>query len=220
MNQATNSECGCKFMAPRLSILLYWPNIVGYIRAIFLIYGLFIFRTKPLLGGALFICSMLLDMLDGFLARFLHQDSKFGETLDYALDRAAVAAFFIIQILLYPQYAFIFILLLQLDILAHFFHLKSTHLQNKKSHKDLDKEMSWPLRIYYANRWTLTLICMFHDLFFVALYFHYFSPNLLVTILGCVAFPVFVLKTIIHIAKIFSASSVLLNNDVVKNRVQ
>jgi len=47
-----------------------------------------------LLGGALVLVSGLLDLLDGALARFTKQTTKFGAILDSTVDRVSEAAIF------------------------------------------------------------------------------------------------------------------------------
>ncbi len=47
-----------------------------------------------LLGGALVLVSGLLDLLDGALARFTKQATKFGAILDSTVDRVSEAAIF------------------------------------------------------------------------------------------------------------------------------
>ncbi|GAI48957.1 unnamed protein product, partial [marine sediment metagenome] len=47
-----------------------------------------------LLGGALVLVSGLFDLLDGALARFTKQSTKFGAILDSTIDRLSEAAIF------------------------------------------------------------------------------------------------------------------------------
>jgi len=47
-----------------------------------------------LLGGVLVLVSGLFDLLDGALARFTKQSTKFGAILDSAVDRISEAAIF------------------------------------------------------------------------------------------------------------------------------
>lgn len=66
-------------------VLFYVPNIVGYIRLSLLVASLVAFDW-PLVFLALFGISVLLDGLDGYLARKLNQTSAFGAWFDVLID--------------------------------------------------------------------------------------------------------------------------------------
>ncbi|KAL3858087.1 hypothetical protein ACJMK2_012701 [Sinanodonta woodiana] len=66
-------------------VLLFVPNIIGYIRLLLLIVSL-IFYSKPLLFLSLYGISVLFDGFDGFLARKLNQTSAFGAWFDVVID--------------------------------------------------------------------------------------------------------------------------------------
>ncbi len=193
------------------SILLYWPNLVGYLRIVLLIAGLAIVLKAPLLGFFILLTSGLMDALDGFLARTLKQSSKFGAILDYALDRATVASFFVLLCIAYPTYWLLFNSLLSLDIMSHLFHLIASHAQKKKSHKEISQQEPLLLRLYYANRFNLTTTCLMHDLFLGFLFLHAYFPLLSVKLLALVMFPGFLFKTLIHIAKVIRSSHILID---------
>lgn len=66
-------------------VLLYWPNIIGYIR-ICLLFSAWSFYDTPAAFLPLYSSSILLDGVDGWLARRLKQVSKFGAWLDVVVD--------------------------------------------------------------------------------------------------------------------------------------
>ncbi|CAH1801376.1 unnamed protein product [Owenia fusiformis] len=66
-------------------ILLYVPNIIGYIR-ILLIATSISFYWQPPVFLTLYILSVLLDGLDGYAARQLNQISAFGAWFDVVID--------------------------------------------------------------------------------------------------------------------------------------
>lgn len=60
----------------RTRVLLYWPNIVDYIRiamAVGTFFGPWDQREMPLLFAALYVAGFFLDGVDGILARSLNQ---------------------------------------------------------------------------------------------------------------------------------------------------
>lgn len=65
-------------MKSKLQVLLYLPNIIGYIRIV-LLYFFYMMEGKRLpIGIALCIISHVLDGVDGFVARLFNQCSEFG----------------------------------------------------------------------------------------------------------------------------------------------
>jgi CDP-diacylglycerol--inositol 3-phosphatidyltransferase len=69
-----------------LPVVLYLPNVLGYIRIALAFYALHQAKTNPTLAIPLFIGSAFLDWFDGVLARRLQQTSSFGILLDIAAD--------------------------------------------------------------------------------------------------------------------------------------
>jgi hypothetical protein len=71
----------------RIPILLYVPNILGYIRIIFAFIGLYYsILQQPIIAIIIWILASVLDMFDGILARLLHQTSQIGILLDIIAD--------------------------------------------------------------------------------------------------------------------------------------
>uniref|UniRef100_A0A3Q1FXI6 Uncharacterized LOC110955868 n=1 Tax=Acanthochromis polyacanthus TaxID=80966 RepID=A0A3Q1FXI6_9TELE len=68
-----------------MGVLLYWPNIVGYIR-IGLVFAAWAAYNTPALFVPLYSVSIALDGVDGWLARRLGQTSRFGAWLDVVVD--------------------------------------------------------------------------------------------------------------------------------------
>ncbi|KAM9359104.1 uncharacterized protein ABDE67_002251 [Symphorus nematophorus] len=68
-----------------LKVLLYWPNIIGYIR-IGLVFAAWAAYETPSLFVPLYSVSIALDGVDGWLARRLGQSSRFGAWLDVVVD--------------------------------------------------------------------------------------------------------------------------------------
>ncbi len=194
----------------KLKVLLYLPNIVGYIRIVLILLGLSIFHQYPVMGYFILGLSAGLDMLDGFLARIFNQTSKFGAILDYALDRATTACYYFIISIVYPDLWIPSILLLNLDIIGHYFHLQSSHVQNKSSHKNSEDDDPWIIRMYFINRFVLTASCLTSDLFLFFLFLYKFYPNPLVMASMLFCLPGFVFKNCVNIAKIFRSSSILI----------
>ncbi|XP_076590926.1 uncharacterized protein LOC143323147 [Chaetodon auriga] len=68
-----------------LEVLLYWPNIIGYIR-IGLVFAAWAVYETPAVFVSLYSVFIALDGVDGWLARRLGQSSGFGAWLDVVVD--------------------------------------------------------------------------------------------------------------------------------------
>ncbi|XP_078022981.1 uncharacterized protein LOC117259843 isoform X1 [Epinephelus lanceolatus] len=68
-----------------LHVLLYWPNIIGYIRIGLVLSAWAAFET-PAVFVSLYSIFIALDGVDGWLARRLCQSSRFGAWLDVVVD--------------------------------------------------------------------------------------------------------------------------------------
>ncbi|XP_024113856.1 CDP-diacylglycerol--glycerol-3-phosphate 3-phosphatidyltransferase isoform X2 [Oryzias melastigma] len=68
-----------------LKVLLYWPNIIGYLRISLVFAACSVYGT-PVAFLWLYLVSAALDGVDGWLARRLRQRSRFGAWLDVVVD--------------------------------------------------------------------------------------------------------------------------------------
>ncbi|GCB73474.1 uncharacterized protein [Scyliorhinus torazame] len=68
-----------------LKILLYVPNVIGYIRILLLLVCWWTFNY-PVVFFPCYVISIILDGFDGYAARKLNQVSEFGAWFDVAID--------------------------------------------------------------------------------------------------------------------------------------
>ncbi|CAL8360133.1 unnamed protein product [Merluccius merluccius] len=66
-------------------VLLYWPNIIGYVRIVLVLMSWVVFR-RPAVFIPLYSVSIALDGVDGWAARRLGQTSRLGAWLDVVVD--------------------------------------------------------------------------------------------------------------------------------------
>lgn len=95
--------------------------------------------------------SCLLDAFDGAAARRYNQSTKFGAVLDMVTDRCTTGCLLCFLSSAYPQYTFIFQLLISVDLASHYIHMYSTLNQGVTSHKKIPADQHWLLRLYYGN---------------------------------------------------------------------
>ncbi|KAL0453340.1 UNVERIFIED_CONTAM: putative CDP-diacylglycerol--inositol 3-phosphatidyltransferase 2 [Sesamum latifolium] len=127
-----------------LTVYLYVPNIIGYVRILMNCFAFAICFKDKYLFSVLYFVSFACDALDGWFARKLNQVSTFGAVLDMVTDRPGM----------------IFLSLLALDIASHWLQMYSSFLVGKASHKDVKDSSSWLFKLYYGNRKFMGYCCV------------------------------------------------------------
>lgn len=98
------------------------PICEGYVRVILAIVAFYYIR-QPELFLPLYGVSCLLDVADGYAARWLGQCSRFGSVLDMVTDRCSTAGLLCHLCSVYPQWTLAFQLLVALDLSSHYMHM-------------------------------------------------------------------------------------------------
>jgi phosphatidylglycerophosphate synthase len=183
---------------------IYWstPNIICYLRALMILVPLATALTRPIITLVFLIGSISLDVVDGALARHLKQESRLGQMLDYAIDRATLSICCIILAVLIPNYWWFFSFILMLDLSSHFAHLYRTVFCKQQHHKKTSKKQNLLIRLYYDKRQAMFFACASHDLFLAAIYTNHFFPANWDLALIWLFIPGFIFKTVIHILQI------------------
>jgi CDP-diacylglycerol--inositol 3-phosphatidyltransferase len=189
------------------------------VRLVFSIGAFTYAKTHPNTFLFMYFFSYLLDEFDGMLARRYNQISNFGGILDMIIDRISTAALLATLSILYPEHYFLFISLLMLDIGSHWLQTHSALLTvgAKDNHKNLD-EPFWLLTIYYQSRLALSLIGWLAEIFLAQIYYLFFfkdaflNPIFMHTLY--ISFPFYILKQIISVLQIFSASDRIIRHDL------
>jgi CDP-diacylglycerol--inositol 3-phosphatidyltransferase len=127
---------------------LWWPNIVGYSRVVlaFAAYG-FAAARWDVCFFCLYLGSQFLDVVDGALARRLHQCSTFGAVLDMVIDRTSNACMCILIASVAAHLTPLLCALSTLDVASHWFAVVATSVQRGRSHKKMSTH--WLLQLYY-----------------------------------------------------------------------
>ncbi|KAF3526524.1 hypothetical protein F2Q69_00050996 [Brassica cretica] len=171
----------------KLSVYLYIPNIVGYMRVVsncvafvllcvsptkhsspsfissaFVVMlwmaGALVYLTKPRLAITVIICTRKLE-LDSFLL-LSSSVSTFGAVLDMVTDRVSTACLLVILSQVYRP-SLVFLSLLALDIASHWLQMYS--------HKDVKDSTSWLFRLYYGNRIFMCYCCVSCEVLYIIL---------------------------------------------------
>lgn len=132
------------------NVLLYYPNLIGYIRVLFMAIAFYYASIKDsnwMLSTIFYGLAFFGDVVDGYVARAFNQCSEFGGVLDMVTDRVSTGGLLAILIPLYPQYAFSFVMLIVLDISSHWFHVMSV-TSHHKSKEALDTREVRRLKLF------------------------------------------------------------------------
>ncbi|CAI9786409.1 unnamed protein product [Fraxinus pennsylvanica] len=152
-----------------LTVYLYVPNIIGYIRIILNCFAFAICFKNKYLFSVLYFISFACDALDGWFARKLNQVSTFGAVLDMVTDRISTACLLVILSQVYRP-GFVFLSLLAIDIASHWLQMYSSFLVGKTSHKDVKDSSNWLFRAYYGNRKFMGYCCVSCEVLYIILF--------------------------------------------------
>lgn len=197
------------------NVFLFIPNLIGYARIVLAISSFYFMPTDYVLTTITYLTSGLLDAFDGYAARYFNQSTMFGAMLDMLTDRCVTTALQVMLALFYPNYTFVFQILICLDISSHWIHVQSSLLKGGASHKKIDLSGNFFLRIYYHSRIVLFLMCAGNELFFCMLYLIHFTSGPLVSV-GNISFglwvamawltlPVCIVKQVISVIQLIVA---------------
>ncbi|KAJ0233586.1 CDP-diacylglycerol--inositol 3-phosphatidyltransferase 2 [Hirschfeldia incana] len=153
----------------KLSVYLYIPNIVGYMRVILNCIAFAVCFSNKTLFSLLYFFSFCCDAVDGWCARKFNQVSTFGAVLDMVTDRVSTACLLVILSQIYRP-SLVFLSLLALDIASHWLQMYSTFLSGKTSHKDVKDSTSWLFRLYYGNRMFMGYCCVSCEVLYIILF--------------------------------------------------
>ncbi|WAR03860.1 CDIPT-like protein [Mya arenaria] len=179
------------------NVFLFIPNIVDYFRVVFAFASFYYMPSDPWLASVLYIVR-----------------SKLGAMLDQLIDRMTTMCLCAALCHFYPKYMLFFQASMAIDIVSHWFHLQSSLMTGKTSHKVLDLSANPVLRHYYHNKLILFIMCSANELFFCMLYLCYFTegPTVLFGVGLCrlilyVCAPLSFIKTGISLVQLGAAMS-------------
>ncbi|KAL5730733.1 CDP-diacylglycerol--inositol 3-phosphatidyltransferase [Ranunculus cassubicifolius] len=127
-----------------LSVYLYVPNIIGYIRILMNIVAFARCFSDKKLFSALYFISFVCDGIDGWFARKFNQVSTFGAVLDMVTDRVSTACLLAV--------------------------LSQIYRPGKASHKDVKDSTNWLFKAYYGNRLFMAYCCVASEVLYIILY--------------------------------------------------
>lgn len=205
-------------------VFLFVPNIIGYLRFAFLFAVFPLYRTHPLAALVCYGLSQLLDAFDGMAARYFKQSTKFGAVLDMVCDRASNGVMLAILAGLYPDWSWVFLGDIVLDLVSHWYQMYVTLL--KGSHHKESKSRYWLLNLYYGSKKVLFTLVAGNEIFLIAAYIHanrvllglssqLESANWIALVVGLV---LFLIKKLMSVVQLMSASQELAEIDIAERK--
>ncbi|CAB4252084.1 similar to Saccharomyces cerevisiae YPR113W PIS1 Phosphatidylinositol synthase [Maudiozyma barnettii] len=195
-------------------VLWYIPNKIGYARAVTAVISFFTMQNCPISTAIVYTASCLLDALDGTMARKYNQVSRLGAVLDMVTDRSTTAGLLCFLTLAYPTWGPFFQVLLALDITSHYMHMYASLAISGGSHKNVTKESSALLHLYYSRRDVLFTVCFFNESFFGGLYWmafdKYYTAGKWIAI---ISFPLWAFKQFANVIQLQRAALMLATED-------
>ena len=113
----------------------------------------------------MYILSQGLDGIDGNLARYFDQCSRFGAALDMVADRTACSFIYLnIAILLDNWfYSYCFIICIFLDFGSHYLQFLSSAMLKSESHKGKNTNENFIVHYYYNNYYFFVSLVVFSE---------------------------------------------------------
>uniref|UniRef100_A0A915JID3 CDP-diacylglycerol--inositol 3-phosphatidyltransferase n=1 Tax=Romanomermis culicivorax TaxID=13658 RepID=A0A915JID3_ROMCU len=202
------------------NIFLFVPNIIGYCRILFAFVSFYYMPTDYYKAFFFYGASSLMDAVDGYAARYFNQGTRFGAMLDMLMDRCGTMCLIMVLGHFYPNWMVIFQLSNALDIASHWLHMHVHDITGGKSHKSIDENTNPVLKLYYTSRQFLFFMCAGNELFYALLYLNHFTygPLRLWQILSFLTFPIALVKSVISLVHLISASQAIGAIDVEERR--
>ncbi|CAB1119441.1 unnamed protein product [Ectocarpus sp. CCAP 1310/34] len=160
------------------AVLFYFPNLIGYARIIAVLASYYLADTNWKASFLCYVLAFVGDAVDGAVARYFNQSSKFGAVLDMVTDRCSTAGLLMVLSRLYEggTPAFLFLLLMFIDLFSHWMHVQSTAGRHHKA-ADTLAGRNVITRLFYGCYPFFAFCCVGTELFYVALYLLVFVPE-------------------------------------------
>lgn len=198
-------------------VYFYYPNLIGYFRVISCILALHYALDDYYLTAFFYAMSQGLDAVDGVVARYMNQSTKFGQVLDMLTDRASTTALMCVFIKIYPNDWKVFTGLIVLDVVSHWYQTYAKMLEGKTTHKGSDNFL---LNFYYSFP-ALLICCVGNEGCFVVLYLLKFTQGPLVfanvylfELVFYVFLPISIFKNFMNVVQLYDAASVIATLDL------
>jgi CDP-diacylglycerol--inositol 3-phosphatidyltransferase len=222
-------------MTTASNVLWFVPNMIGYTRVLMTLSGFFIMTAFPerwISGILLYLGSFVGDLVDGMVARQLHQTSSFGGVLDMITDRCSTTGLLYVLAAEYtamdeelplPFFRLTFLALLLLDIASHWCQMYSSlsvgaHHKSEAGNAGKNVLVRW----FYAYYWFFGYLCVGAEFTYILLYvrrhldaveaYSFLLSNVLNTVLA-ICIPGCIAKQCVNVMQLTSACHTIAQYD-------
>eukprot|EP00892_Ulva_mutabilis_P007473 jgi/Ulvmu1/5098/UM021_0115.1 len=116
-----------------------------------------------------YVVGFSFDAVDGLAARHFNQCTRFGAILDMVTDRCSTVGLLGLLCSMSPSYSGVWIVLMMLDLSAHWLQVYASLATGRTSHKDASASM--PLvKLYYTNRAFMAACCISAEVSFLCIF--------------------------------------------------
>ncbi|CDW58188.1 phosphatidylinositol synthase; cdp diacylglycerol inositol [Trichuris trichiura] len=208
-------------MKTERNVFFFIPNLIGYMRVVLTVLSCYYMATHYRAAALFYVCSSLLDAVDGYAARYFNQSSQFGAMLDMLTDRCTTLCLLCALSVFYPKQLLFFQIFAALDVSSHWLYMHRQSIKNphhdllgSKSHKNVSSTSNPLLHLYYTSKAFLFLMCFGNEAFFWALYVAHFDPGPIIpilevrcmTALAFLSFPIALVKSGISVVHLITAA--------------
>lgn len=151
------------------NVVLYIPNLIGYVRIACALSAFALAPTHPVACFILYLIGFVCDELDGRAARTFEQSSTLGAVLDMLTDRLSTTGLLVLLCMRFQAWYMLFLSLIILDIFSHWLQMYSSLVAGDISHK-VTHNQSWLVRYYYTHRIFMGFCCVCCEVLYLALY--------------------------------------------------
>jgi len=197
------------------SVYFFIPNLIGYFRVITMFLSFVVCYDDPVIFFILYFLSAFSDSLDGHYARKYGQESSFGAVLDMVTDRCSTTGLIMVLSRFYPDFSFLWITIVVIDMFSHYAHMYSS-LSKGKHHKVVDNPL---LALYYKKQYLFTL-CAGNEAMFLAFYILHFTDNIFAKSFLYISLPFGLFKQFLNVIQLFQAFIDLNKMDIVTRRLK
>ncbi len=158
-----------KYRQVTSSVFMYVPNLIGYARVACLFYALQ--HAFSCWSGFLwfYAAGQILDGVDGWAARKLKQDTKFGAVLDMVTDRVSTNMLYFVLAIMNPDKYMCLGLVAALDYASHWFRMCAASMSGAH-HKSIGSNRNWLLRMYYTKKAFMLVCCVAQEAYLLGMY--------------------------------------------------
>ena len=147
-------------------ILLYYPNMIGYIRFTCLLTGCILYSKSPLIFIILYIINIFFDYIDGIIARKYKQISNYGALLDITLSCLGhIIMSYFVNNKINSILSYIILFCSNIDFIQKYLQFAMGH-KKKVYWKNLDSNFNLVI-FYYKNNKVFDTIYFFQNSFLI-----------------------------------------------------